>query len=88
MRRSVSGKVEWGLLLHTCLSVCLPACQVWNSFFSLTVLYINQPSLQLEALGPAKRKKVFDKYVNNGHRLRRGSSRVQPPALDYPLLSL
>uniref|UniRef100_A0A3Q1EV04 Dedicator of cytokinesis 3 n=1 Tax=Acanthochromis polyacanthus TaxID=80966 RepID=A0A3Q1EV04_9TELE len=32
--------------------------KVWNSFFSLTVLYINQPSLQLEALGPAKRKKV------------------------------
>ncbi|TKS77735.1 Dedicator of cytokinesis protein 3 [Collichthys lucidus] len=36
--------------------------KVWNSFFSLTVLYINQPSLQLEALGPAKRKKVLDKY--------------------------
>uniref|UniRef100_A0A3P8SNF6 Dedicator of cytokinesis 3 n=1 Tax=Amphiprion percula TaxID=161767 RepID=A0A3P8SNF6_AMPPE len=35
--------------------------KVWNSFFSLTVLYINQPSLQLEALGPAKRKKVLDK---------------------------
>uniref|UniRef100_A0AAX7VIF0 Dedicator of cytokinesis 3 n=1 Tax=Astatotilapia calliptera TaxID=8154 RepID=A0AAX7VIF0_ASTCA len=36
--------------------------KVWNSFFSLTVLYINQPSLQLESLGPAKRKKVLDKY--------------------------
>uniref|UniRef100_A0AAQ4QWB1 Dedicator of cytokinesis 3 n=1 Tax=Gasterosteus aculeatus aculeatus TaxID=481459 RepID=A0AAQ4QWB1_GASAC len=36
--------------------------KVWNSFFSLTVLYINQPSLQLEALGPAKRKKVLDKH--------------------------
>uniref|UniRef100_A0A3Q0T2Q9 Dedicator of cytokinesis 3 n=1 Tax=Amphilophus citrinellus TaxID=61819 RepID=A0A3Q0T2Q9_AMPCI len=36
--------------------------KVWNSFFSLTVLYINQPSLQLESLTPAKRKKVLDKY--------------------------
>lgn len=48
----------------TCHMVCgLSALvfQVWNSFFSLTVLYINQPSLQLETLGPAKRKKVLDK---------------------------
>ncbi|KAM6977028.1 dedicator of cytokinesis protein 3-like isoform 1-T1 [Aplochiton taeniatus] len=36
--------------------------KVWNSFFSLTVLYINQPSLQLESLSQAKRKKVLDKY--------------------------
>ncbi|KAM6981344.1 dedicator of cytokinesis protein 3 isoform 2-T2 [Aplochiton taeniatus] len=36
--------------------------KVWNSYFSLAVLYINQPSLQLEALSPAKRKKVLDKY--------------------------
>uniref|UniRef100_A0A8C7S5S2 Dedicator of cytokinesis 3 n=1 Tax=Oncorhynchus mykiss TaxID=8022 RepID=A0A8C7S5S2_ONCMY len=36
--------------------------KVWNSFFSLTVLYINQPSLQLEPLTQAKRKKVLDKY--------------------------
>ncbi|KAI1891183.1 hypothetical protein AGOR_G00162330 [Albula goreensis] len=36
--------------------------KVWNSYFSLAVLYINQPSLQLEALTPAKRKKVLDKY--------------------------
>ncbi|KAA0712423.1 Dedicator of cytokinesis protein 3 [Triplophysa tibetana] len=36
--------------------------QVWNSYFSLAVLFINQPSLQLETLTPAKRKKVFDKY--------------------------
>uniref|UniRef100_A0A668SNS8 Dedicator of cytokinesis 3 n=1 Tax=Oreochromis aureus TaxID=47969 RepID=A0A668SNS8_OREAU len=36
--------------------------KVWNSYFSLAVLYINQPSLQLENLSPAKRKKVFDKY--------------------------
>ncbi|XP_051550346.1 dedicator of cytokinesis protein 3-like isoform X6 [Myxocyprinus asiaticus] len=36
--------------------------KVWNSYFSLTVLFINQPSLQLEMLTPAKRKKVFDKY--------------------------
>ncbi|XP_037304280.2 dedicator of cytokinesis protein 3 isoform X6 [Pungitius pungitius] len=36
--------------------------KVWNSYFSLAVLYINQPSLQLESLSPAKRKKVLDKY--------------------------
>ncbi|KAJ7999325.1 hypothetical protein DPEC_G00193210 [Dallia pectoralis] len=36
--------------------------KVWNSYFSLAVLYINQPSLQMETLTPAKRKKVLDKY--------------------------
>ncbi|XP_077948725.1 dedicator of cytokinesis protein 3 isoform X5 [Gasterosteus aculeatus] len=36
--------------------------KVWNSYFSLSVLYINQPSLQLESLSPAKRNKVLDKY--------------------------
>uniref|UniRef100_A0A8C6PQR3 Dedicator of cytokinesis 3 n=1 Tax=Nothobranchius furzeri TaxID=105023 RepID=A0A8C6PQR3_NOTFU len=36
--------------------------KVWNSFFSLAVLYINQPSLQLEALVSAKRKKTLDKH--------------------------
>ncbi|KAK2861515.1 hypothetical protein Q5P01_001048 [Channa striata] len=36
--------------------------KVWNSYFSLAVLYINQPSLQLENLSSAKRKKIFDKY--------------------------
>ncbi|XP_060897702.1 dedicator of cytokinesis protein 3-like [Labrus mixtus] len=36
--------------------------KVWNSYFSLAVLYINQPSLQLESLSAAKRKKVLDKY--------------------------
>ncbi|KAL4655684.1 dedicator of cytokinesis protein 3 isoform X1 [Arapaima gigas] len=36
--------------------------KVWNSYFSLAILYINQPSLQLETLTPAKRKKVLDKY--------------------------
>ncbi|KAF3855666.1 hypothetical protein F7725_016389 [Dissostichus mawsoni] len=36
--------------------------KVWNSYFSLAVLYINQPSLQLETLIPGKRKKVLDKY--------------------------
>lgn len=40
------------------VSVCE---QVWNSYFSLAVLYINQPSLQLETLSPAKRKKVLEK---------------------------
>ncbi|XP_068171002.1 dedicator of cytokinesis protein 3 isoform X4 [Antennarius striatus] len=36
--------------------------KVWNSYFSLAVLYINQPSLQLENLSATKRKKVLDKY--------------------------
>uniref|UniRef100_M4A6E5 Dedicator of cytokinesis 3 n=1 Tax=Xiphophorus maculatus TaxID=8083 RepID=M4A6E5_XIPMA len=36
--------------------------KVWNSYFSLAVLYINQPSLQLENLSPSKRKKILDKY--------------------------
>ncbi|XP_075869291.1 dedicator of cytokinesis protein 3-like [Nelusetta ayraudi] len=36
--------------------------KVWSSYFSLAVLYINQPSLQLENLSAAKRKKVLDKY--------------------------
>ncbi|RXM95724.1 Dedicator of cytokinesis protein 3, partial [Acipenser ruthenus] len=35
--------------------------KVWNSYFSLAVLYINQPSLQLETLTPSKRKKILDK---------------------------
>ncbi|XP_073915443.1 dedicator of cytokinesis protein 3 isoform X10 [Castor canadensis] len=36
--------------------------KVWNSYFSLAVLFINQPSLQLEIITPAKRKKILDKY--------------------------
>ncbi|XP_035238062.1 dedicator of cytokinesis protein 3-like [Anguilla anguilla] len=36
--------------------------KVWNSFFSLAVLYINQPCLQLEGLTPVKRNKVLDRY--------------------------
>ncbi|XP_061642302.1 dedicator of cytokinesis protein 3-like isoform X2 [Phyllopteryx taeniolatus] len=36
--------------------------KVWSSYFSLAVLYINQPSLQLENMSPSKRKKIFDKY--------------------------
>nr|XP_033781897.1 dedicator of cytokinesis protein 3 isoform X1 [Geotrypetes seraphini] len=36
--------------------------KVWNSYFSLAVLFMNQPSLQLEAFIPSKRKKILDKY--------------------------
>uniref|UniRef100_A0A8C7DDD3 Dedicator of cytokinesis 3 n=1 Tax=Oncorhynchus kisutch TaxID=8019 RepID=A0A8C7DDD3_ONCKI len=36
--------------------------KVWNSYFSLAVLYISQPSLQLENTTPAKRTNVLDKY--------------------------
>ncbi|XP_034296012.1 dedicator of cytokinesis protein 3 isoform X3 [Pantherophis guttatus] len=36
--------------------------KAWNSYFSLSVLFINQPSLQLETFTPAKQKKILDKY--------------------------
>ncbi|MBZ3881009.1 Dedicator of cytokinesis protein 3 [Sciurus carolinensis] len=36
--------------------------KVWNSYFSLAVLFINQPTLQLEIITSAKRKKILDKY--------------------------
>ncbi|XP_058144291.1 dedicator of cytokinesis protein 3 isoform X1 [Dasypus novemcinctus] len=36
--------------------------KVWNSYFSLAVLFINQPSLQLEIITSAKKKKILDKY--------------------------
>uniref|UniRef100_A0AAZ3QC61 Dedicator of cytokinesis 3 n=1 Tax=Oncorhynchus tshawytscha TaxID=74940 RepID=A0AAZ3QC61_ONCTS len=44
--------------------VCVTG-QVWNSYFSLAVLYISQPSLQLENTTPAKRKNVLDKYSDS-----------------------
>uniref|UniRef100_A0A8C3LVU7 Dedicator of cytokinesis 3 n=1 Tax=Chrysolophus pictus TaxID=9089 RepID=A0A8C3LVU7_CHRPC len=49
-------------LLTSKLKNFLPVLQVWNSYFSLAVLFINQPSLQLENATPAKRKKILDKY--------------------------
>ncbi|XP_049341467.1 dedicator of cytokinesis protein 3-like isoform X2 [Astyanax mexicanus] len=36
--------------------------KVWNSFFSLAVLFVSQPSLQLESLSQVKRKRILDKY--------------------------
>ncbi|XP_077357786.1 dedicator of cytokinesis protein 3-like isoform X3 [Festucalex cinctus] len=36
--------------------------KVWNSYFSLAVLYINQPSLQLENMSQSKSKKILHKY--------------------------
>uniref|UniRef100_A0A8C5PP34 Dedicator of cytokinesis 3 n=1 Tax=Leptobrachium leishanense TaxID=445787 RepID=A0A8C5PP34_9ANUR len=36
--------------------------KVWNSYFSLAVLFINQPSLQLENFGAGKRRRILDKY--------------------------
>uniref|UniRef100_A0A6Q2XH88 Dedicator of cytokinesis 3 n=1 Tax=Esox lucius TaxID=8010 RepID=A0A6Q2XH88_ESOLU len=48
---------DWSIFVLVC-----SLYKVWNSFFSLTVLYINQPSLQLESLTQAKRKKILDKY--------------------------
>ncbi|XP_061418833.1 LOW QUALITY PROTEIN: dedicator of cytokinesis protein 4 [Lethenteron reissneri] len=36
--------------------------QVWSSYFNLAVMFINQPSLQLEAFTMAKRQKIMDRY--------------------------
>ncbi|XP_060738039.1 dedicator of cytokinesis protein 3-like [Tachysurus vachellii] len=36
--------------------------KLWNSFFSLAVLFISQPSLQLESLSQVKRQRIMDKY--------------------------
>uniref|UniRef100_A0A8U8C2F6 Uncharacterized protein n=1 Tax=Geospiza parvula TaxID=87175 RepID=A0A8U8C2F6_GEOPR len=57
MKMSVFPR-DWmcNVIKFLCLS------QVWNSYFSLAVLFINQPSLQLENATPPKRKKILDKY--------------------------
>uniref|UniRef100_A0A8D1PF22 Dedicator of cytokinesis 3 n=1 Tax=Sus scrofa TaxID=9823 RepID=A0A8D1PF22_PIG len=49
-------------LLTTSTELLLERVYVWNSYFSLAVLFINQPSLQLEIITSAKRKKILDKY--------------------------
>ncbi|XP_078272813.1 dedicator of cytokinesis protein 4-like isoform X4 [Rhinoraja longicauda] len=36
--------------------------KVWDSYFYLAVIFINQPCLQLELFSPSKRKKVLEKY--------------------------
>ncbi|XP_061920452.1 dedicator of cytokinesis protein 4b isoform X4 [Entelurus aequoreus] len=36
--------------------------KVWDSYFYLSVLFINQPCLQLESFAPSKRKKILEKY--------------------------
>ncbi|XP_048123595.1 dedicator of cytokinesis protein 4b isoform X1 [Alosa alosa] len=36
--------------------------KVWDSYFYLSVIFINQPCLQLETFSPSKRKKVLEKY--------------------------
>uniref|UniRef100_H3CJ97 Dedicator of cytokinesis 4b n=1 Tax=Tetraodon nigroviridis TaxID=99883 RepID=H3CJ97_TETNG len=36
--------------------------KVWDSYFYLSVIFINQPCLQLEAFSPSKRKKTLEKY--------------------------
>uniref|UniRef100_A0A8C3AU49 Dedicator of cytokinesis 4b n=1 Tax=Cyclopterus lumpus TaxID=8103 RepID=A0A8C3AU49_CYCLU len=35
---------------------------VWDSYFYLSVIFINQPCLQLESFSPSKRKKILEKY--------------------------
>uniref|UniRef100_A0A8D1BTR6 Dedicator of cytokinesis 3 n=1 Tax=Sus scrofa TaxID=9823 RepID=A0A8D1BTR6_PIG len=47
-------------LLTTSTELLLERVYVWNSYFSLAVLFINQPSLQLEIITSAKRKKILD----------------------------
>ncbi|XP_028810006.1 dedicator of cytokinesis protein 4b isoform X3 [Denticeps clupeoides] len=36
--------------------------KVWDSYFYLAVIFINQPCLQLESFSSSKRKKVLEKY--------------------------
>ncbi|KAJ8245663.1 hypothetical protein GJAV_G00273130 [Gymnothorax javanicus] len=36
--------------------------KVWDSYFYLAVIFINQPCLQLENFSPSKRKNVLEKY--------------------------
>ncbi|XP_006633511.2 dedicator of cytokinesis protein 4 isoform X1 [Lepisosteus oculatus] len=36
--------------------------KVWDSYFYLSVIFINQPCLQLEIFSPSKKKKVLEKY--------------------------
>ncbi|XP_035282476.1 dedicator of cytokinesis protein 4-like isoform X1 [Anguilla anguilla] len=36
--------------------------KVWDSYFYLSVIFINQPCLQLEMFPPSKRKKILEKY--------------------------
>uniref|UniRef100_A0AAR2LB14 Dedicator of cytokinesis 4b n=1 Tax=Pygocentrus nattereri TaxID=42514 RepID=A0AAR2LB14_PYGNA len=36
--------------------------KVWDSYFYLSVIFINQPCLQLETFSPSKRKKILEKY--------------------------
>uniref|UniRef100_A0A8C8GPX3 Dedicator of cytokinesis 4b n=1 Tax=Oncorhynchus tshawytscha TaxID=74940 RepID=A0A8C8GPX3_ONCTS len=35
---------------------------VWDSYFYLSVIFINQPCLQLESFSPSKKKRVLEKY--------------------------
>ncbi|KAF3705033.1 Dedicator of cytokinesis protein 4 [Channa argus] len=36
--------------------------KVWDSYFYLSVIFINQPCLQLESFSPSKRKRILEKY--------------------------
>uniref|UniRef100_H2M4C3 Dedicator of cytokinesis 4b n=1 Tax=Oryzias latipes TaxID=8090 RepID=H2M4C3_ORYLA len=36
--------------------------KVWDSYFYLSVIFINQPCLQLESFSPSKKKKILEKY--------------------------
>uniref|UniRef100_A0A669F5A3 Dedicator of cytokinesis protein 4 n=1 Tax=Oreochromis niloticus TaxID=8128 RepID=A0A669F5A3_ORENI len=51
--------------IHICLVIIttvLYLSDVWDSYFYLSVIFINQPCLQLESFSPSKRKKILEKY--------------------------
>uniref|UniRef100_I3KJ27 Dedicator of cytokinesis protein 4 n=1 Tax=Oreochromis niloticus TaxID=8128 RepID=I3KJ27_ORENI len=44
------------------ITTVLYLSDVWDSYFYLSVIFINQPCLQLESFSPSKRKKILEKY--------------------------
>uniref|UniRef100_A0AAY4E1Y9 Dedicator of cytokinesis 4b n=1 Tax=Denticeps clupeoides TaxID=299321 RepID=A0AAY4E1Y9_9TELE len=48
--------------------------KVWESYFYLSIVFINQPCLQLETFPPSKRKKVLEKYVFSSLRIVQNTS--------------
>uniref|UniRef100_A0A8C6UCJ8 Dedicator of cytokinesis 4b n=1 Tax=Neogobius melanostomus TaxID=47308 RepID=A0A8C6UCJ8_9GOBI len=44
------------------ITTVLYLSEVWDSYFYLSVIFINQPCLQLESFSPSKRKKILEKY--------------------------
>lgn len=53
---------------------CACVLQVWDSYFYLSVIFINQPCLQLESFSPSKRKKTLERWAFS-FRFQRSSPR-------------